>query len=103
MSENIKLLSLISGQIFFTNLILVFIWLSNVGIENVSIVNQHINTKPINTYEKPILYCSPDKIWYFKETYTIVFDEKNIPKKCSQPNTIWEYDSRYINNYKLYK
>lgn len=103
MVDIVKSLKVISGQIFFLNLMVVLIFLSNLGTEEVEIVNKSIVVSKDENYSKPTLYCSNDRIWYFKETYTIVFDDKNKPKKCDQPNTIWVYDTNYINNYRLYQ
>ena len=90
----------ISGQLFFTNLMLVLIFLCNLGDENVIVKNtvetvETADTQAKHSNEIPILYCSSDNIFYFKDTFTVVVDNNNKPKKCQEKNKTYMYSSEY--------
>lgn len=91
----------ISGQIFFLNFMLIMIFFTGLGTENVNVVNSSINVKTETKDDTPILYCSGENIFYFQSTYTVVVDDKNKPKKCDEKNTTYKYDS-YYKDYRKY-
>ena len=84
----------ISGQLFFMNFMLILIFLCNLGNENVNVVNT-VDTKTKYSNEIPLLYCSSDNIFYFENTFTVVVDNNNKPKKCQEKNKTYMYSSEY--------
>lgn len=90
----IKSLGYLSGQIFFLNFMLILIWFSNIGVDSVNVTNT-VDVKSKYSNEIPLLYCSSDNIFYFENTFTVVVDDKNKPKKCAEKNKTYNYDSYY--------
>ncbi len=90
----ISILNYLPGQLFFTNILLILILFTNLGTENVNVTNS-IKLKNDSTLNIPKLYCSMDNILYFQSTYTVVVDDKNKPKKCTDKNSIYVYDEYY--------
>lgn len=94
--NNIKYLS---GQLFFMNFMLILIFFSSSGTENVNVTNT-VDVKSEYSNEIPLLYCSSDNIFYFESTFTVVVDDKNKPKKCAEKNKTYKYES-YYGDYKV--
>lgn len=89
----------LSGQLFFMNFMLIIIWFSNIGVDYVNVTNT-VDVKTKYSNDIPLLYCSSDNIFYFESTFTVVVDDKNKPKKCSEKNKTYVY-SREYGDYKV--
>jgi hypothetical protein len=82
------------------NFILVLIFLCNLGNENVKVLNT-VDTQVKYSNEIPLLYCSSDNIFYFENTFTVVVDNNNKPKKCQEKNKFYKYSSEF-GDYRVY-
>lgn len=93
----LKTLKYISGRLLFLNFMVIILVFANIGVENVKVINE-VKTETVKE-DVPNLYCSSDNIFYFESTFTVVVDDKNRPKKCSEKNTTYKYD-RYYSDYR---
>ena len=95
-----NILVTIKWSITWVNIWLFFILLSNIGIENVKVVNDYIETKDEDIYEKyPNLYCSSEGLQYFAKNLAPVFDTSGKIKKCDDKNSILYHNGSYYTRY----
>ena len=95
-----KILISIGWSISWVNFWLFLILLSNIGVDDVKVTNDYIETRDTDIYETyPDLYCSSDGLLYYARNYAPVFDATSKIKKCEEKNSISYHNG---SNYKIY-